>query len=539
MNPLAAHPILTCEAAKELETALFAGDEAREWSAMTRAGGAIGAALENDFRELGGLPADARLLVLIGKGHNGGDALLAAKFLLERHPRARAELLFAFGVRALRPLVMRAYRELVHAAPGRVALPRSLAAIGGCEYAASLDGVFGFQFRAPVEPRLAALLAAANRAPVRLRAAIDLPSALGTAEALRADFTYATGSVKAPLLSEGNATQVGRVRYLDLGFFPGKTPGAPTPSSASDASPQMQPTRASALPDFVLTPEILAPLRALRASQSDKRSHGHLFIVGGSRSFPGAVLMSALAALHAGAGLVTAFAPESLAAAYAARVPEVMWVAWPETPDGGLALDGLHLWRARAERADALLLGPGLSREAETFALARELVANATVPLVLDADALQPDIVRAGRAPRILTPHAGEFARLAEGKTLREFSSWAAGGGVEAVTVLKGPHTAVCGEGQAIYHSFFGGPVLARGGSGDLLAGLIGGLLAGDPHNLLETACRGVAWHGLAADALARARGQVAVRTTELLEFLPAALFAHGGEFIASEPGDH
>ncbi|ATC63825.1 NAD(P)H-hydrate dehydratase [Nibricoccus aquaticus] len=503
--PLHAHPVLSADEAKRFEAALFGGDEAKEWAAMNLAGAAIGAAVITDFEEIGGFPKDtARVLVLAGKGHNGGDALLAAKFILERFTAAQAEVLLAFGERALKPLALRAYEALVHAAPGRVRRVRK--ALG--HYALSIDGVFGFQFHPPVDARTATLFAEVNALPIRLRAAVDLPSGLGTVDVMRADFSYATGIVKAPLIDPANAASVGRVRYLDLGFFEGEHTASSAPSVA----------------DFVLTSAVLAPLRELRSPRSDKRTYGHLFVVGGSKSFPGAVLMSVLAALKTGAGLVTAFVPESLAAAYAAQVPEAMWVGWPETPEGGLALEGAHLLRERISRASVLLIGPGLSREAETLALAMDIVKTATVPLVLDADALQPEIVRAGKAPRILTPHAGEFARIAGRRALKDFPSEAgeARGG-EVVTVLKGPVTRIC-AGGCVAHSFFGGPVLARGGSGDLLAGIIGGLLGGNSGELLESACRGVVWHGLAADALARERGQVAVRTTELLEFLPPTL---------------
>jgi NAD(P)H-hydrate epimerase len=228
--------------------------------------------------------------------------------------------------------------------------------------------------------------------------------------------------------------------------------------------------------------------------------------------------MSALAAMRSGAGLITAFVPESFAAAYAARVPEIIWVGWPETPAGGLALEGLYLLRERIERANAMLIGPGIAREPETMALMAEVVKASTVPLVIDADALQPEIVRAGAAPRIVTPHAGEFVRIAGDKTLMKFSREA-----KAVTVLKGPLTRVS-DGDAIYHSFHGGPVLARGGSGDVLAGLIGGLLAQNPGDPLAAGCRGVVWQGIAADLLARAHGQVAVQTTQILDYLAAAL---------------
>src|SRR5688572_11979943 len=104
-------PILSCDEAKTLEAKLFAGDEAREWAAMQRAGRAIAAAVQRDFREIGGFPSHGRILVLVGKGHNGGDALIAAKAILEKFPAARAEVVFAFGERTLRPLAARAWRE--------------------------------------------------------------------------------------------------------------------------------------------------------------------------------------------------------------------------------------------------------------------------------------------------------------------------------------------------------------------------------------------------------------------------------------------
>ncbi len=480
------HPILSCEEARTVEARIFGGDEAKEWPAMQRAGRAVARAVLRDFEEIGGFPAGGRVLVLVGKGHNGGDALIAAREILERFPGARAEVIFVFGERALRPLAARAWRELsgratvlariVTLRPGAVALPCDLC----------LDGVFGFQFRPPAEARVVKLLEMVNALPVRLRAAVDLPSA----GVFRADFTYATGIVKAPVLAEFWAN-AGRVRYVDLGFFKGDEAGA---------------TR-------VLNPAVLAPLAALRASDSDKRTYGHVFVVGGSRSYPGAVLMTVLAALRGGAGLVTAFVPESLVPAFAARAPEAMWVGWPETPDGGLALEGQHLLAARIGRATALVIGPGLGREKETLALVRDIVTTAMVPLVIDADALQADVVRAGSAPRVLTPHAGEYARIAEAV------------GENAVLVRKGPVTRVSGgAGAETYHSFFGGPVLARGGSGDVLAGLIGAQLAQTPGDALLAAARGVVWHGLAADALARARGQVAVQTTQVLDFLGVAL---------------
>ncbi|EIQ01156.1 yjeF-like protein [Opitutaceae bacterium TAV1] len=496
------HPILSCEAAKAFEASFFAGDEGREWSAMQRAGIAVAESARREFAEIGPFPAAPRLLVLAGKGHNAGDALLAARHLLATSPEGgSAEVLFVFGERTLRPLAARAWHSLVQTAPDRVRticatdLPAGgdTTAAVGTGYDLVLDGVFGFQFRPPLPPEAARVFAAVNKTlPVRMRVAVDLPSGLDAPDAFCADFTCATGIVKTPLLSPGNA-HAGRVRYLDLGFF--------------DHATATDDTR-----DRVLVPAVLDPLRRWRSPHSDKRSFGHVLLVGGSRAFPGAIFMAATAAVRSGAGLVTVLAPESLIPAFAAQLPEAMWVAWPETPDGGLALEGLHLIRERLTRTSSLVIGPGLGREPETLTLAAEIVKLAAVPLVIDADALQPQIVSAGKAPRILTPHAGELPRIE--KQIPAALS---------ILVRKGPVTVIETGGHR-YHSLAGGPVLARGGSGDILAGLTGGLLAQTPDDPAGAACRGVAWHGAAADALARARGAVAVRTTELTEYLGPVL---------------
>lgn len=480
-------PILSGEETRELETRLFAKDEACEWPAMQRAGAAVADAVLQDFCELGKFPKNSRVLVLAGKGHNGGDALIAAHHIAQRHPDACLEVCFAFGTRGLRPLAARAWRALFELGAPRV---KSIAAsaLSGT-YDLCLDGIFGFQFRPPAPEEVAALISQVNALPIRLRAAVDLPSA----GLFNADFTYATGAVKRPVL-EGPAA--GRVRYLDLGFFSADAPGT----------------------ERVLTTAVLDPLRTLRSPYSDKRTYGHVFIVAGSRNYPGAVMMAVRAALRSGVGLVTGFAPESMIPAFAASVPEAIWVGWPETTDGGLALEGLHLVREREDRATAFVIGPGIGREGETLALVAELVRSAKVPVLLDADALQVRVIEAATCPLVLTPHAGEFERIAGARRLPEY---AAGSG--ATVILKGPRTTIASGGH-LYHSFFGGPVLARGGSGDLLAGLTGGLLAQTPQEPSMAAVRGVVWHGLAADLLARAQGQVAVETTQVLEFLSPAL---------------
>ncbi|MBP6863986.1 MAG: NAD(P)H-hydrate dehydratase [Candidatus Didemnitutus sp.] len=488
---------------------------------MQRAGRAIARALLDDAREVGGLPDDMRLLVLAGKGHNGGDALLAAAMLLDDFPLAAADVVLVFGAQSLRPLARRALEVLRRTAAARAreldafTLKREFASYDAC-----LDGVFGFQFHPPLDEATGELLAWVNTHPrIRLRAAVDLPSGLGenarAKTVFRADFTYATGIVKLPVVAPANADVVGRVRYLDLGFF-AATCGSDA-RTRQEREPQTSgvgaPRPHDETPQRVLLRSLVRPLGGLRPAQTDKRTFGHLLVVGGSMNYPGAVLMTVQAALRSGVGLLTACVPEALVAEYAAKLPEAMWCGYAPGPHGGLTSAAADLIREKAARATALVIGPGLGAAPETLAAIETVfrTTESTLPVLLDADALRPELVRATVGRRVVaTPHAGEWQRIREGWT-------------DGVLVLKGSPTRVqCAA--VTYFSFFGGPVLARGGSGDLLAGLIGGRMAQAPDDLLLAAAQGVVWHGLAADLLARDKGQVAVQTTQLLDYLQPAL---------------
>jgi len=518
-----AHPIFSCKEALAWERQRLVGGAEAEWSAMLRAGAAIARGLENDAQEIGGVPPAARILVLAGKGHNGGDALLVARALLAARHQASVTVLPVFGERAFRPLAFRAWQQLVAAAPGRVELAtlrgmhERLAAEEGWDVC--LDGILGLQCHLPLDADLAGLLARLNEhRGCGLRIAVDLPTGVGEENApvaFRADFTYAAGIVKEPVLRPAAARWVGRLRYADIGFFEAAEPAL--------------------VHEHVLTAAVLDPLRALRPAQCDKRNFGHLLVVAGSRTMPGAAFMTVRAALRSGVGLVTAVVPESLAPAFAARAPEAMWVPAAETPEGSIALENLSALREHLPRATALVVGPGLGRERETQALVQGLLSLAQAPVLLDADALQPAVietlgVRESR-PVVITPHAGEFARLrgvdAAPVANAELIDFALARGV--LTVLKGPITRIS-DGRRVWCSLFGGPVLARGGSGDILAGLIGGRLATGEGTPLMRVSQGVAWHGLAADRLARHHGATSATATELLEHLAPVLREGGGE---------
>lgn len=503
------HPVLSCAEALAWEKSILHG-ESPEWEAMSRAGRTLGRAILLDYTEWRPFPERPRILVLAGKGHNAGDAFLAADYILRKYPQGEALVLPAFEVKEMRGLTQRAYRQLE--STGRVNLITTVKT-RNLEFDLAIDGLLGMQFQPPVKEPIRGILEMVNRhRGIGFRVAVDLPSGLGDYP-FQADFTYATGIVKSPVLEKGNEEAVGRLRYLDIGFFDLVYNGP------------------REVPEDVISIRILRQLSRLRPAHSDKRTFGHLFILSGSRTMPGAVAMAAMAALRSGVGLVTAFVPESVASRFVATIPEVMWVPWPETPDGGLALEGRNLFFARAARADALLIGPGLGREAETLTLVRDIVKETHLPVVLDADALDPvmvDVV-AGRSGNqgavVATPHAGEYQRMAGLDTPvvdRESFRWFAHKN-NMVIVCKGPVTKVT-DGKLIGNSLCGGPVLARGGSGDILSGLIAGILARQSGEPMLSACQGVVWHGLAADELARAKGQVAVRTTELLDYLHPVL---------------
>jgi NAD(P)H-hydrate epimerase len=516
-------PIVTCEAARKLESCILV-NEAAEWAAMQKAGVGIAKEVCLDYQELRRLPQNLNVLALIGKGNNAGDAMLACGQLLEDFPQARVTLIFAVDPTSLKPLAERAYQQIkgrvmqyqVHASSDTKAIHKLLdQASGGHVFDICVDGLLGMSFHPPVRAPLRILIEAVNSyQSIGLRAAVDLPSGKGDVSdelSFRADFSYATGVAK-KVLFEGVA-DCGRVRTIDLGFFN-------TSESAAAHTSEM-----------VLKECVLDSLRTLRPAAVDKRVFGHLFVVGGSAFMPGALLMAVQAAVRSGVGLVTAFAPESVAATLAAQVPEAMWVPWPETTNGTLNPRALPLLLDRIDQASAVLLGPGMGKDRNTEMIVQEVVKLVGQPLILDADALRRRAVElvAKRkelmGPVVLTPHMGEFMRIAKlaqpdytDDTLKFFCQ---SYGVR--TVLKSAHTRFC-DGETIWYNVCGGPVLSRGGSGDLLAGLIGGMIAQDGVGVEVAAARGIVLHGLAAQRLARVRGQIAVHTTELLEYLPDVL---------------
>lgn len=477
-------PVLTCAGMAAAERAWLRRHPGKDWALMRRAAAAVA---EEARRTLGHAPRS--VLVLAGKGRNGADAVLAGLILAGRSGKltvALAEDGVSAGLPA-RALALARRRRGARLLPWGEALgPADII----------LDGILGSGFRPPLSPRLRELIRAAGSLR-GLRVAVDVPSGCGDeadGPCLGADLTVSLGCLKQPLLRKRVAAKAGRIRVADLGL-----PLRPETESCATA-------------------RVLAPLAAARDARSEKRRQGRVLIVGGSAGMPGAVVMNTRACLEAGAGLVSVVAPAGLQARASLALPEAMWMRQgdPTVP---------RRMRELAAGCEATLVGSGLGTGG--LALARAAARATRGVAVLDADALRPETVRAAaRAEaRVLLPHAGEFLRLGGAAATPDEAARLARR-LDSILVLKGPLTCVT-DGARIVHIPHGGPVLARGGSGDLLAGIVAAVVAARGAlglGLLDAVVTAAVWHGAAADSVAGERGETVVRTTQLLDGLLPAL---------------
>lgn len=511
-----------------LEASLLQSDEGKIWEAMMKVGKLLGERVFEDFHEIRELEERPRILVLVGKGHNGGDAFLGALELLRLRPQAKITVLFGWGRNKLKPLANKAFKLLTQAATVEEVPFDSQDSIEviiqnldkfseNKGYSICLDGLLGVAFKQPLEEPIKHLLLAVKQfEKIELNAAVDLPSGLSdevTKLCFKADFTYTVGVPKAALFDPLKSEWVGRIRFLDIGFFEKIYKGQHSTK------------------EFLLASSILKKLQKLRSALTDKRHYGHLYILGGSMHYPGALLMNVKSAVRSGVGLVTVFAPEPLVSAFASAVPEAIWVGCPIASSGCFDFKTQELILGKQENPTTLLIGAGMGSEDEVSKLVGELVEKFEKPMILDASALQKNVVSRVRNRNksfgavIITPHMGEFLRVSEGdlQAILKDALLTWNGDYGATILLKGSVSRICHRG-IIYNSIYGGPVLARGGSGDILGGLIGGLLAQDPESPEIALCSAVTWHGVAADRLARECGQVAVSSTEILNYLGIAL---------------
>jgi NAD(P)H-hydrate epimerase len=470
-----------------------------------------GRALAERTRELAG-PGSIR--VVCGKGNNGGDGLVAARLLCELG--FEVETLLLWPADQLSPDAAENLRRLPGAAmevgPERIA--DALAGSG-----AIVDAIFGTGFagepRTPASEAIEAMNAAG--API---VAADIASGVDASTGEIAGVAArATATVTFHAAKVGHRIAPGKAHTGALHVAPiGIPPGAPAAAPAGE-----------------ITDAVLADLPR-RGPASTKFTSGQVLVLGGSRGLTGAVCLVASAAIRAGAGYATALVPASLEQIFEVKLTEVMTRALPDS-DGalneGAAADAL----AAAERADALVVGPGLGRSDGAFAVARAVAQGAAVPLVLDADGLNAHAQRldalAGReAPTVLTPHAGELGRLlgiesrAVGERRLECARRAAAA-ARAIVVLKGDDTLIVDgreDPDTVAVSALPSPALATAGTGDTLAGTIGALIARGVEPL-RAACAAVHANARAGRIAAERVGSAeSVIATDVVAALPEAL---------------
>jgi NAD(P)H-hydrate epimerase len=448
-----------------------------------------------------------RIVVVCGKGNNGGDGLVAARVL--RRAGRDADVLLTSAPGDLGGDAGAQLERLPGAAPAPFAAAR-LEGAAGLVDALLGTGATGAP-RGPVAEVIEAMDAA--RAPV---IAADVPSGVdaSTGEvagaAVRAVATATFHAAKPGLWIAPGKEHAGAVEVIAIGI-PDGAPGDP------DAG--------------LILPAVLRDVPR-RGPASTKFSSGNVVVIGGSRGLTGAPSMAAMAAMRSGAGYVTVAAPASLEANFSARLLEAMLAGLPEE-DGRLGPDALEAAIASVARADAVVLGPGLGRTEDAQALVRELVQRIDVPLVLDADGLNAmagrlEELRRRRWPTVLTPHAGELGRLLgidsqEVGRARLAHARAAAARAQAIVVLKGDDTLVAAPSGRVAVSPGGAPALATAGTGDVLSGVTGALLAkGMP--AANAACAAVFAHVRAGRLAAEPHGADTVIASDVIAALPAAL---------------
>lgn len=458
------------------------------------------------------------VLILAGKGNNGGDGYVIARHLLNRGWRVRTVVLATaesiggdagINLQAL----LRSGGEVTFAS-AEEALAETLAVQG--DAALVVDALLGTGLTTEVRGHYGHAIDWINRssAPV---VAVDIPSGIDAGsgrvlgQAVRADLTVTFAFAKVGHAVYPGAAFAGTLETVDIGI-----PAALSRQAGADHTLIGAAEAAALLPD--------------RPPTSHKGTFGHLLVVAGSRGKSGAAAMTAEGGLRGAAGLVTVAAPLGIHDILAVKLTEAMTAPLPEV-EGALSLQALGEIEGLWNDKQAVALGPGLGLAEETRALVRRLVRACPLPLVLDADGLnavagQPEVLLERSGETVLTPHPGEMARLA-GMTVAEVEADRIGVArafarrYRVVLLLKGARTVIALPDGQVRINGSGNPGLASGGMGDVLTGLVGGLLA-QGLSPEAAATLGAFLHGRTADRLAERLGNAGMTATDLLREIPA-----------------
>lgn len=486
---------------------------------MERAGNGVADFIQHRFSPLRGKTAT----ILCGKGNNGGDGFVVARLLRQRHAKVTV-LLLAPGGDLSRDAAMMYRRWL------RVAGKSSTRQFRSSEQAGAMLASSDFIVDALLGTGLSTEVTGVYRDAIRLMnsagrpvIAVDMPSGIHAdngallGEAVRATATITLGLPKLGLYLGAGIDHAGTIQVVDIGIPP--------------AYVEAVNSRA-----IVVTNELVAKTLPARPASAHKGTFGHAGIIAGSVGKTGAAALAARAALRIGAGLVTVGTPSSVNDVLEAKLLEAMTVSLPETKARTLARSGLDRVLAFMQTRTALAIGPGLSTHPETVELVQSLMKHLDRPSVLDADALNALASRASlltecKIPPILTPHPGEMARLEVDATSQSVNAdrlgtarrFARERGV--FVVLKGARTVIARPDGLLAICPTGNPGMATAGTGDVLTGMIVGLLA-QAVPAWEAACAATYLHGLAGDLAAQQLGQAGMLAGDLIDHIPYALQA-------------
>jgi len=483
---------------------------------MENAGTAVATFIERQY------PNAFSVLVICGKGNNGGDGLVAARALAINSSRQITVALLA-KESDLKGPPADAFAKLLFEVPGMEVLtgPDALESLVLSSFDLIVDAVLGTGFKPPLRGIAVTLRDQLSTLEVPI-VAVDLPSGWdadstdqSSPDAFRAS---AVVTFTAPKLAHVFShltpeSTFGPVVVADIG----------SPTSVIVSTTNLHWTGASK-----------SIAEKPRDIHSNKGKFGHILLIGGSYGTAGAPSMSSLSALRAGAGLVTAAVPESILDLVAAVAPELMLAPLTQGPEGAVDLANLDRLEALTKKITVIAIGPGLSTKGDASEFARQVVARTTLPLVLDADGLNAfDVTRThlldgSRRTLVLTPHPGEFARLT-GLTVKQVEADRLNLARDFATkhqltlVLKGWRTLVAHPDGAVAVNTTGNPSMAKGGSGDILTGIVAAMLAQFPDRVAEAVEAAVYLHGLAGDFAAHAMDEHTVLATDTVAHLTDA----------------
>jgi NAD(P)H-hydrate epimerase len=479
---------------------------------MENAGSRVVDFLSETFAPLAG----QRVVVICGKGNNGGDGFVVARQLFTRRLCGELKVFELFDPAGL---------------SGDAASNRRMLEACGCPVTRGLpeatstatvvvDAILGTGLNGPArDAALDAIRALNQRFPLAKVVAVDIPSGLpsddtnATGEFVKADCTVTFTAPKRSQCLSPSYERMGKLTVVPIG-------------SASDIC--------ETNPNFKLnltTEADLSKLFSPRSQNSNKGMYGHVLVVGGSFGKSGAPAMAGLGAYRSGAGLVTVGIPKSALSMVASYRPELMTEPLPESESGRLGEEQAEPILKLAKAMTVLALGPGMGTEDSTVRLVRRLYEEAELPMVADADALNAlakDLPKTEKI-RILTPHPGEMGRLT-GKSAKEVQAnrlvlaeeLAAHSG--AAIVLKGDRTVIAFPDGETWINPTGSPSMATGGTGDVLTGMVAGMVAQHPNDWKLAVAAAVWLHGRCGEIGALQWGEEAMLATDLLDFLPEAM---------------